>query len=325
MIYTEIQRSGVRLSRLGLGGHEYLPNGRPRGLDDPRFLIPGQIIEGFGGDRRRAVLKAAYESGINFFDVTQDSEKEALGRNLRELPPPYEVFVQTRPEAMMYDRDPGNRKMADFPILRAEVERILELLRRDHLDFLNLGLAPDAIRQPDYLDRLKDTTDRLKREGLVRFTTADSFCGEEVLLPMIHSGGFESIFLNLNAGDAAARDRVVPAAARSGMAVLAREAYMKGELFAFGAEIGSVDRPALARVALRWVLSQPGVTSVVVGAAEPEHLRAAVAAAEDPGLASDDRDLLERLRSSAGFRTYVEERARAFDRGVPPPTYSIRQ
>jgi hypothetical protein len=35
---------------------------------------------------------------INFFDVTQDSEKEAPGRNLKEILPPYDIYIQTRPE-----------------------------------------------------------------------------------------------------------------------------------------------------------------------------------------------------------------------------------
>ena len=65
---------------------------------------------------------------------------EALGRNLAEMPPPYDVFVQTRPEAMNYSYDPGNRKMLDLGLLRAEVQRILKMLRRERLELLNLGI-----------------------------------------------------------------------------------------------------------------------------------------------------------------------------------------
>ena len=53
-------------------------------------------------------VHAALGAGINFFDATQDSEKEALGRNLKEIPPPYEIYVQTRPEGMVYSYDPFN-------------------------------------------------------------------------------------------------------------------------------------------------------------------------------------------------------------------------
>jgi aryl-alcohol dehydrogenase-like predicted oxidoreductase len=318
MISTGTGSSGLRLSRLGLGGHEYRPDGGLRGFGDDwaLALTPGHVFEGFGQDRRRAVLGAASESGINLFDATQDSEKEALGRNLREMPPPYDVFVQTRPEAMTYDRDPGNRKMADYRQLKPEVERILRLMGRDRIDLLNLGITPDALADPGYLERLKATTDRLREERLIRFASADTFCGEEVYLSMIASGGFQSLFVNLNPGDNASLPRVLPAARAAGMAVIAREAFMKGDLFRFGAEVGIEDSAALARAALRWVLSVPEVTSVVVGAANPAQLRASVAV-QGAGLQEDDRDLLERLRAAPGFRDYAEERRRAFREGRP--------
>src|SRR5262245_647466 len=122
--YREIGASGIKLSVLGLGGHEYLPDGRLRGFqeDFPRAITPGHLFPDFGQEQRRRVVKLAYDLGINFYDVTQDSEKEALGRNLREMPPPFDVYVQTRPEGMMYDRDPGNRKMAEYASLKSEVE-----------------------------------------------------------------------------------------------------------------------------------------------------------------------------------------------------------
>jgi len=321
MIYREIGRSGIKLSVLGLGGHEYLPDGRLRGFqeDFAQATAPGYIFPGFGQDERRRVLKLAWDHGINFFDATQDSEKEALGRNLREMPPPFAVYVQTRPERMMYDRDPGNRKMADHAVLRAEVERILKLMRREHLDFLNLGIVPDAYRQdPDYLARLKDVTDRLKRDGLIRFASADTFRGEETYLRMIASRGFDTIFINLNPADDAGLTRVLPAACAAGMGVVGREAFMKGELFRMGGEVDLMDRDALARAALRWALGAAGLTCMVVGAATPTHLATALAAVEDPRLGAADVRVLERLRTSPVFGAYATQRRGEFLTEAPP-------
>ncbi len=106
MIYRTAPRIGVNISLFSMGGHEYLPDGRSRGFNEDwkKALTPGNILPGFGGEKRRRVMAMAYEAGINFYDATQDSEKDALGRLLREMPPPFEVFVQTRPEDMMYDR-----------------------------------------------------------------------------------------------------------------------------------------------------------------------------------------------------------------------------
>jgi aryl-alcohol dehydrogenase-like predicted oxidoreductase len=321
MIHRAIGTTGVSLSVIGLGGHEFLPDGRSKGFNEDfrRAITRGEILPGFGGPERRALLKAAYDAGINFYDVTQDSEKEALGRNLREMPPPFEVYVQTRPEEMMYDRDPGNRKMADYRQLKAEVERILRLLRRERVDILNLGIVPDAYAQdPDYLARLRATTERLKQEGLVRFTSADTFRGERTYLAMIASGGFETMFVNLNFADTASRGRVLPAAREAGMAVIARETFMKGELFRMAAEAGVEDHAALARAALKWVLAVPEVTSVVVGVATPAHLRASLAALDAGPLRDDERVLIERVGTAPLCRAYAAQRAREFLEEAPP-------
>jgi aryl-alcohol dehydrogenase-like predicted oxidoreductase len=314
VIYREFGTSGVRLSVLGLGGHEYLPDGRLRGFqeDFARAITPGHVFAGFGQDQRRSVLKLAYDHDINFYDATQDSEKEALGRNLREMPPPFEVYVQTRPEGMMYDRDPGNRKMADYAALKAEVERILKLLRRERIDFLNLGITPDALRDPDYLPRLRSTVERLKQDGLVRFASADTFRGENVYLSMIASRAFDTMFINLNFGDDAGRRAVLPAARAAGMAVVAREAFMKGELFKMGAEVGLTDRARLAQASLRWLLAVPELTCVVVGAAGPAHVASALEVVADPEFGQQDAHILERLQTSALFQAFKAQRRREF-------------
>ncbi len=56
MIYREVGRSGVRVSALGLGGHEYLSDGRLRGFqeDFALALTPGHVFPGFGGRPRAA-------------------------------------------------------------------------------------------------------------------------------------------------------------------------------------------------------------------------------------------------------------------------------
>ena len=315
MIYREIGRIGIELSLLGLGGHEFLPNGRSRGFNEDwkKALTPRYLFPGFGGEKRCRVMAMAYEAGINFYDATQDSEKEALGRLLREMPPPFEVFVQTRPEDMMYDRDPGNVRMADYPQLKAEVERILKLMGRGHLDFLNLGITPEAFRNdPEYLARLKSATDLLKSDGLIRFTSADTFRGEETYLAQVASGAFDTLFINLNFADSAALAQVLPAAQQAGLGVNGREVYLKGALFKMGAEAGIGDNDALVRAALRWALSLPELTSMMVGADTTAHLQTALAVLEAPNLTDEDQALLERVQATPAFQDYAAAKAREF-------------
>jgi aryl-alcohol dehydrogenase-like predicted oxidoreductase len=252
----ELGRTGLHLTALALGGHEYLPDGRSRGFnEDMRLAIsPGHIGQGYAGLKRRQVLGAAYDLGINVFDVTIDSEKEALGRNLREMPPPYEVFIQTRPEGMCYSYDPNNRKLLDYALLRAEVQRGLTLLGRETLDFLNVGLLAWSIdSDPDYLAKLAHNLGALKQEGLIRCAVADSFSGVCLYLAMLASGAFDAVNINLNLGDALGLRRTIPAARGNRLGVIAREAFFKGELFHIGAACGIDDRSLLARVAIKWV------------------------------------------------------------------------
>ena len=306
MILRPFGSTGVLLSRVALGGHEYLPDGRSRGFnEDLRLAVtPGWIGEGYGGARRRDVLAAAYDAGINFFDATIDSEKEALGRNLRELPPPYEIHVQTRPEGMCYGYDPCNRKMADGALLGAEVRRGLRLLQRERIDFLNVGILQSALdHDAEFLARMKFNLDRLKREGLVRWAVADTFSGEPAYLAMIGSGAFDAINVDLNFADRGALLRVLPAARRQGLGVIAREAFLKGELFRIGRDAGVGDRGALARMAMKWTLGRD-VDTLIVGVDHAGELRDDVAVAAAPAMDAADRALRARIEGSASWREY---------------------
>jgi aryl-alcohol dehydrogenase-like predicted oxidoreductase len=306
--------NGPMVSALALGGHEYLSDGKSRGFnEDMRLAVsPGHIGVGYGGPKRKALLACAYGLGINLFDVTIDSEKEALGRNLREVPPPYEVFVQTRPEGMCYSYDQGNRKMLDGALLRAEVQRGLKLLGRDTLDLLNIGLLSWSIDgDPDYLPKLAENLQALKREGLVRWVVADSFSGERLYLAMIASGAFDAVNIDLNLGDALGLRKVLPAAREATLGRIAREAFFKGELFRIGGSIGIDDRALLARVAMKWVASQQPDT-LIVGVDDADQLIANAQALETMVLDDREQTTLDLLRRAPKFMHYESVKRREF-------------
>ncbi len=317
MLYRTAPRIGVDISLISMGGHEYLPDGRSRGFNEDMENATrnrGYIFNGFGGERRQNILRIAYDHGVNFFDVTQDSEKEALGRNLRELPPPYDIYVQTRPEGMCYSYDEFNRGLADYSRLKPEVERGLKLLGRDRIDFLNLGILRWAWdHDPDYFDKLSDNVRRLKADGLIRWAAADTFSGERTFLKMIECGAFDAVNLNFNFGDSGALRAVVPAAHRAGMAVFVREAFMKGPLFKMGAEAGIEDRRALAHAALRWCLRPSEVTSLTVGTGNPDHLRHNLAIVDETEFTPEDRNMIARVQeNSPSFREFREAKEKEF-------------
>jgi aryl-alcohol dehydrogenase-like predicted oxidoreductase len=306
--------SGPALSAVALGGHEYLPDGRSRGFNENRALAvtPGHVGPGYGGERRRQLLACAYELGINVFDVTIDSEKEALGRNLREVPPPYEVFVQTRPEGMCYGYDPGNRKLLDLPALRAEVQRALLLLRREAIDLFNVGLLDDSIdNDPHYLPQLAHNLQALRREGSIRYAVADSHSGERLYLQMLACGAFDAVNLDLNVGDPNGLLHVVPAARAAGLHVIAREAMLKGAWFRIGAAAGITDRGLLARIAVKW-LGRQRPDCIILGAGGADELRSNVEALESGPLTPAETQVLQHVCACDAFRTHAADKARRF-------------
>jgi predicted aldo/keto reductase-like oxidoreductase len=315
MIYASAGRTGLRISALALGGHEYLADGRSRGFNEDFALSvkPGHVFDGFGGENRKSLLATAYEHGINFFDVTQDSEKAALGRNLTEAAPRHQVYVQTRPEGMVYNYDLHNAKMADYDLLKGEVVRILGLLRRKQVDFLNLGFMKAALdHDPEYLRKIGHNIEGLKAEGLIRFACADTFSGEHTYLQQISAGCFDAIFVNFNVADDGPARQVLRAAHQKGMAVFVREAFMKGHLFRMGEEVGVLDHSRLAQAALRWCLQFPEITTVVVGAANVEQLLSSLSVLDRPQLDSEDQALIGHVEQSPTFQAYAEKKHREF-------------
>ncbi len=317
MLYREFGHSGIQVSVIGLGGHEFGEGGKIRGFQDDFKLAvqPGYVFEGFGQENRRRIVTRALDLGINLFDLTIDSEKEAMGRLLKQLKPSHEIYIQTRPEGMCYNYDPENRKMAQYDLLKAEVERICRLIGRDHIDILNLAFMKSALdADPEYLDKIGDNIRRLKQAGLIRFASADTFSGESTYLRQYASGHFDSTFINYNLTDQAMEDRVIPEAHARGMAILVRECFRKGQLFAMAEDAGITDRAFVARCAIKWVLRDPRITSVMLGVANPEQLESNCAVLDDPELNEAEQAAIAAILATDRFREQYAARRDKFKR-----------
>lgn len=318
MEFFTLGEHGPRVSRVVLGGHEYLADGRSRGFNEDfaRSVTPGAIVEGFGGPKRLRIVEAALELGINCFDVTIDSEKDALGRNLKELAPPFDVFVQTRPEGMVYSYDPANRKMLDLALLRDEVLRIIKLLRRDRIDILNFGILQDALdSDAAFLDRLGANIAALKQEGLIGYAAADSFSGPRIYAAMIASGAFDSININYNIAEDWPRDTAIPAAKAADCAVLVREALIKGELFRVARGLNAAATGNLARGAIKWAVATEGVDGIILGAASLQQLHENADAVLNPAATEDEQAILAQTMGLRAFQDLQNDKNRVADGG----------
>ncbi|MCF6521660.1 aldo/keto reductase [Streptomyces sp. JJ36] len=266
------------------------------------------------------VLDAAVEAGVTFFDTADvygDGRSEQLiGRYLRERPD-NDVYVATK-MGRRVDQLPENYTLENF---RAWTDRSRANLGVDRLDLVQLHCPPDAVHSSDAvfdaLDTLVDE-ERIAAYGVSVETCAQALtalarpgmASVQIILNPFRRKPLEEVL------PAAAREGVgiiarVPLASGLLSGRYTREtvfapddhrafnregqAFDRGETFsgldyATGLEAAAEfvelapEGATPAQTALRWIVQQPGVTSVIPGARSPEQARANAAAAALPPL-----------------------------------------
>ncbi|WP_309114501.1 aldo/keto reductase [Saccharothrix sp.] len=263
-----------------------------------------------------AVLHAAADTGVNFFDTADvygDGRSETLvGRFLRERGDAG-ITVATK-MGRRVEQVPENYTRENF---LAWNDRSRANLGVDTLDLVQLHCPPTPVYSTDAVFDALDEMVEAKRIAAygVSVETVDE------ALTAIARPGVASVQIILNAFRLKPLERVLPAAEEAGVAIIARvplasgllsgkytrdtrfgeddhrnynrhgEAFDVGETFSgvpFEVGLEAVERlrplvPAgatLAQFALRWIIDQPGVTVVIPGARNPEQARANSAAAD---------------------------------------------
>ncbi|QLH27497.1 aldo/keto reductase [Streptomyces sp. Rer75] len=279
-----------------------------------------------------AVLEAAVESGVTFFDTADvygDGRSEQLiGRFLRDRPDAG-IFVATKMGRRVMPQAAENYTLDNF---RAWTDRSRANLGVDTLDLVQLHCPPSSVHATDAVFDALDTL--VDEERVAAYGVSVETCEEA--LTAIARPGTASVQIILNPFRLKPLERVVPAAAEAGVGIIARVPlasgllsgrYTKdtlfadddhrtynrhGEMFDQGETFSGVDfeegvegavefgklapeGATPAQTALRWIVQQPGVTSVIPGARSPEQARANAAAAALPPLPQSTLDAIGEL------------------------------
>jgi aryl-alcohol dehydrogenase-like predicted oxidoreductase len=257
-----------------------------------------------------AVLDAAVESGVTFFDTADvygDGRSERTIAAFRAARPDADVFVATK-MGRRAAQVPENYVLDNF---RAWNDRSRRNLGVDRLDLVQLHCPPTPVYSSDEVFDALDTL--VAEDRIAAYGVSVETCEEA--LTAIARPGVASVQIILNAFRMKPLERVVPAAREAGVAIIARvplasgllsgrytkdtvfaendhrtynrhgEAFDQGETFsgvdyATGVE-AAAEFSALApegvtpaAAALRWIVQQDGVTTVIPGARSPEQARA---------------------------------------------------
>ncbi len=278
-----------------------------------------------------AVLQAAVDAGATFFDSAQVYGYGHTDRLLGELVranPGRELFVASKvpPKNREWPARPGDRLRDVFPPdhVRASVEGMLRQLQVDAIDLVQFHVWQDAWADDPGWQR---AVEELRRDGRVRHVGISVNRREPAnVLRTLRTGLIDAVQVVYNVFDQAPEDELFPACRELGVAVIAGVPLDEGSLSgtltldsrwpdgdwrttyfgpaALAATIPRVEalRPlvpegqTMAQLALRFILSNPDVTTVIPGTRRLEHLAANVAAAEAGPLPADVMDALREHR-----------------------------
>ena len=250
----DLGTTGMRVSCLGLGTVKF---GRNQEVKYPGgFELPT--------DREiSALLDLAWEAGVNLLDTAPayGSSEQRIGRLL----PRRDEWLLCTKIGEIFE---GGSSRFDFSAaqVRASIEQSLRYLRRDHLDLILIHSDGNDLGILDNSDCL-ETLERLRDKGLLRAVGMSSKTIE---------GGLRAIelvdvlMLTYNRSDAS-QIPVIERAQKAGKGILIKKGLASGHAV-HGAGSSVTDN-------FRFLLEPPGISSIIVGTINPNHLRENIEAA----------------------------------------------
>lgn len=291
-LFVRCGRSGVMLPKVSLG-----------------FWHNFGSVDSY--ERSRAITRCAFDHGITHFDLANNygpvngSAEETMGRLMDDDFRPYrdELFIATKAGYEMWQGPYGN--WGSRKSLMASLDQSLKRMHLDYVDLFyshrydpNTPLEETLQALVDIVRQGKALYIGISRWPLEALKIADKYLRERDVPLLIYQG-------RLNMLDHAPQDEgILDYCAEHGIGFIsfsplaqglltdrylngipedsrmAREHFLKHsmltpELLAhlkqLNAQAGAQGK-TLAEMALRWILEQKGVTSVLVGASSPEQL-----------------------------------------------------
>jgi aryl-alcohol dehydrogenase-like predicted oxidoreductase len=315
------------------------------GLQVSELGMGGLFVSSLGAEREEArrAVRRALELGVNYVDTAPgylDSE-EVLGYALDGVTQPY--FLSTKLGGRPQPFDPQ-----DKDALRRSVEESLRLLRRDHIDILMIH-EPDRPGQYDWFPNwqrfhgpVNELLAELKAEGIIRFTGLGGTTAY-TLPHIIASGEYDVVLTAFNYSLLwqEARIAVLPEAKEQGMGIIVGSPLQQGalaqcyteqvergarwlspprraqfkRLYALVADLGLT----LPELALRFVISNPDISTTLMGARSVAEVEANVRSVEAGPLPEDVLDEIRDIADMVPFRPFEEPFGLPFTRPYKGP------
>jgi len=319
MEYRELGRSGLRVSEIGYGA----------------WGIGGAGWVGAQEDESVQAVERAIDLGVNFIDTARGyGESERIVGQVVQSRPGRELYVATKvpPLTGGFPAPPGLDPAEVFPgsYIRDSLEQSLRASGLDAFDVFQFHVWDDAwIGRGDWMD----TIAALKQEGKVRlFGVSVNDFQPENALALVESGLTDTVQVIFNVFHQQPAERLLPACLGYGVGVIVRVALDEGGLTGritagttfskgdFRSAYFAGDRAAqveqhvkalnsdlgirsdqTADLALRYVLDDPAVSTVIAGMRTVRNVERNTAVSDGRPLTAAQRAKLKAHRWERNF------------------------
>lgn len=248
MQYRTLGNTGVEISALSFGAMRL-----------PSNEIDGKTVYNY--EKSEAIIKRAYKLGVNYFDTAPyycDGESEKiLGKAIK----PFRDKIYLSTKNPIEDASGEN--------WRKRLEKSLENLDTDYIDFYHMwGISLEA-----YIDKIDvpngplEAALKAKEEGLIRHISFSFHDKPENLFKIIDTGNFDTMLCQYNLLDRS-NEEAITYGQNKGLGVIIMGPVGGGRLGAPSKTIQDIlpgEVKSSAEIALRFVISNPAVTSALSG------------------------------------------------------------
>lgn len=248
MQYRKLGKTGIEISTLGFGAMRL-----------PTKEIDGKTIYDY--EESAAMVKKAYELGVNYFDTAPyycNNESEIiLGKAIKSFRD--KIYLSTKNPI---EDDSGEN-------WRKRLEKSLKQLDTDYIDFYHMwGISWESyVNKIDVPNGPMEAALKAKEEGLIRHISFSFHDDAENLFKIIDTGKFDTMLCQYNLLDRS-NEKAIDYGKEKGLGVIIMGPIGGGRLGAPSKTIQNVLPGKInssAEIALRFVISNPCVTSALSG------------------------------------------------------------